>query len=256
MTEPGSVRIDVEGIGFDPLTEAQAEDRITDAFNARQGGTVIFINVDVAVRIRRDPSLAPMVSAADLVLADGMPLIWASRLARSPLPERVAGSTMLARMAARCAREGIPVMLVGGQPGSAESAAAALTAASPDLRAGWHTPPFGFENDPDAMAELDGALERFGRCVCFVGLGFPKQERLMAALRQGRPDWWFFASGGGIDFLAKGDRASSWMQKSGLEWLHRLSREPRRLARRYLIDDVPFAARMLASSAWRGRAAT
>lgn len=255
MPEPVS-RIDVEGIGFDPLSEQQAEDRITASFHAGRGGTVIFINVDVAVRMHRDPGLAPMVSAAELVLADGMPLVWASRLARTPLPERVAGSAILPRMAARCAEERIPVMIVGGQPGSAERAAAALVATSPNLRVGWHTPPFGFERDPAALADLDGALNRFGRCLCFVGLGFPKQERLMTRLRQDRPDWWFFASGGGIDFLANGDRASSWMQKSGLEWAHRLSREPRRLARRYLVDDVPFAARMLASSAWRGRSAT
>lgn len=253
---PGPARVQVDGIGFDPLDERQMEDTIAAAYLAGRGGTVVFVNVDVAVRMRRDPSLLAMVEAADLVLADGMPLVWASRLAKMPLPERVAGSTMLGRLSSRCAREGIPVMVMGGQPGSAQSAADSLTTASPGLRVGWHTPPFGFENDPAARAGIDGALDRFGRCLCFVGLGFPRQERLMSVLRESRPDWWFIASGGGIDFLARGDRAATWMQKSGLEWLHRLGREPRRLARRYLIDDIPFATRMLASSALRGWSAS
>ena len=246
-------RIEVADIRFDPVGEESAVDTITHSFQAGEGGTVVFINVDVGVRIHRDASLASIVEEADLVLADGMPLVWASRLARTPLPERVAGSTMLGLLAARAARDRIPVMLVGGKPGSAEVAARALMDQHPGLNAGWHTPPFGFEQDEAALAAIDDALDGFGRCLCFVGLGFPKQERLMRKLRDRRPDWWFIASGGGIDFLAKDDRAPGWMQKSGMEWMHRLTREPKRLARRYLIDDVPFAARMLASSAWRGR---
>ena len=71
-------------------------------------------------------------------------------------------------------------------------------------------------------------------------------ERLSAT----RPDWWFIASGGSIDFVARGDRAPVWMQRSGLEWLHRLSREPKRLARRYLIEGIPFVASLLTASAW------
>lgn len=206
---------------------------------------MVFVNLDVLVKMRRRPELTGLVSPAELVFADGMPVIWASRLQRTPLPERVAGASLLGQIAARCAADGIPVMLLGGRPGCAERAVAALEAAHPALRAGWHAPPYGFEDDPGAGEAIDGALEGFGRGVCFVGLGFPKQERLMADLAAKRPDWWFVASGGSIDFLAHDDRAPIWMQQAGLEWLYRLRREPRRLARRYLIEDLPFAVRLL-----------
>ena len=144
-------------------------------------------------------------------------------------------------------------MLLGGRPGSAEQAVNSLRAARPSLRASWHTPPYGFEGDRTAIGAIEAALDSFGRCLCFVGLGFPKQERLMESLAAQRPDWWFIASGAGIDFLGGGSRAPKWMQRAGMEWLYRLSREPRRLGRRYLIEDAPFATRLLLSSAWRGR---
>jgi len=243
-------RIRIADIRFDPLDEPRAEDRVVRDFQAGRGGRVVFVNVDVAAKVRRDPRLGHLVSGADLVLADGMPLIWASRLRHTPLPERVAGSTMLSLLAARAAAEGVPIMLVGGQPGSAEAATSRLLQANPGLRAGWHTPPFGFQNDPAAMVSLEKAMDGFGPCLCFIGLGFPKQERLMERLSATRPDWWFIASGGSIDFVARGDRAPVWMQRSGLEWLHRLSREPKRLARRYLIEGIPFVASLLTASAW------
>jgi N-acetylglucosaminyldiphosphoundecaprenol N-acetyl-beta-D-mannosaminyltransferase len=243
--------VDVAGLRFDPLDESAAVERVMSAFLRGSGGRAVFVNVDVAQKVAKEPDLAPLLSSADLVLADGMPLIWVSRLLGTPLPERVAGSTVLRLLAAQSASEGVPVMIVGGRPGSAEAAARALVESHPGLRAGWHTPPFGFESDPIALDALDHALDREGRCVCFVGLGFPKQERLMIELAKGRPDWWFIASGGGIDFLADGQRAPVWMQRSGLEWLHRLSREPKRLARRYLVDDIPFAARLFATATYQ-----
>lgn len=245
-------RIKVGGVDFDVLDESGAVDRIITAFGNGIGGRAVFVNVDVLVKLERQPGLVGLVEPADLVLADGMPLIWASRVQGTPLPGRVAGSTLLGLVVARSALEGVPVLVVGGRPGSAEAAVAALKQANPGLRAGWYTPPFGFEADPESRIALKEALDSFGPCLCFVGLGFPKQERLMAELAGRCPDWWFIASGGGIDFLARNDRAPGWMQRVGLEWAHRLSREPKRLAKRYLVDDVPYACRMLVA-AWRRR---
>lgn len=252
-TPQSTAKIPVAGVGFDPLSEATAVDRLVSSFKQGTGGRAVFVNVDVLVKLDRRPELLDLVSSAELVLADGMPLIWASRLQGTPLPERVAGSSLLPLLVARSAVEGIPVMIVGGKPGSAETAAETLKAAHPGLRVGWHTPPFGFEDDPGATVALEHALDGFGRCMCFLGLGFPKQELLMADLSTNRRDWWFIACGGGIDFLARNDRAPVWMQRGGLEWAYRLIREPKRLARRYLIEDIPYASRMLTAAAWRGR---
>lgn len=241
----------VAGLHFDVLGESETVDRLLASFGRGLGGQVVFVNVDVALQARRDPALRPLVEGADLVLADGMPLVWASRLRGEPLPERVAGSTVLTRLLDRAAAENVPVMLLGGRPGAAEAVVEALLSAHPAARAAWHTPPFGFEHDPAATAAIHEALDSFGRCLCFVGLGFPKQEKLMASLASSRPDCWFIASGGGIDFLGEGNRAPPWMQHRGMEWLYRLVREPKRLARRYLLDDLPFAVRILVASAWQ-----
>ena len=251
LGSPG--RLPVAGLEFDPLTQNGAMDHLVDRFRGGQGGQAVFVNVDVAVKAKHEPDLRTLVQRADLVLADGMPLVWTSRLLGTPLPERVAGSTVLSGMLHRAADEDLPVMLLGGRPGSAETAVRSLRAARPALRAGWHTPPYGFERDPAATEGIEAALDSFGRCLCFVGLGFPKQEKLMESLAARRPDWWFIAAGAGIDFLGGGGRAPRWMQRAGMEWVYRLSREPKRLGRRYLIEDAPFAARLLVSSAWRGR---
>ncbi|HMC39633.1 MAG TPA: WecB/TagA/CpsF family glycosyltransferase [Acidimicrobiales bacterium] len=240
------------GIDLDAMHEAEAVEHVLSSFQSGRGGRAIFVNVDVALQVRRHPELTQIAQSADLVLADGMPLIWAARLQNTAIPERVAGSTVLCRLVDRAAREGVPVMLLGGRPGAAQDAVGLLGSLHPGLRAGFHTPPFGFEDDPAAVTALQEAVDSFGRCICFVGLGFPKQERVMESLAARRPDWWFVASGGGIDFLAEGRRAPGWMQRTGLEWLYRLGREPKRLGRRYLVDDLPFAAGVLLSSAWRG----
>ena len=246
-------RLPVAGLEFDPLSQSEVIDQLFSRFREGHGGRAVFVNIDVAVRAQRDPSLRPLVEQADLVLADGMPLVWASRLLHTPLPERVAGSTVLTGILKRAVDEDLPVMLVGGKPGSAEAAVESLRAGRGPIRAGWHTPPFGFERDPAAMEAIEASLDSFGRCLCFVGLGFPKQEKLMEALAKRRPDWWFIATGAGIDFLGGGRRAPRWMQRAGMEWMYRLAREPKRLARRYLIEDAPFAARLLVASAWQGR---
>jgi N-acetylglucosaminyldiphosphoundecaprenol N-acetyl-beta-D-mannosaminyltransferase len=121
----------------------------------------------------------------------------------------------------------------------------------PGLRlAGYESPSLGFDQRPE---EYDGVCDRVRTAVpdmVFVGLGFPKQERVISRLSSTMPSTWFMGCGAAIGFVAgTHKRAPRWMQRSGLEWLHRLGSEPRRLARRYLVHDLPFAVRLLASSA-------
>jgi N-acetylglucosaminyldiphosphoundecaprenol N-acetyl-beta-D-mannosaminyltransferase len=246
-------RVTLAGLDFDPLDHDRTANILLSSFESGLGGRMIFVNVDVALRVERRPELADVIVRADLVLADGMPLVWTSRLQRTPLPERVAGSSMLIMLCRLAAEKNIGVLLIGGRPGSGESAVQRLSEANPGLHISWFTPPYGFEDNPTQCAEIDATIQAFGRCLCFVGLGFPKQERLMQILNDRFPECWFIATGGSIDFVAEGSRAPSWMQKSGLEWLHRLGREPKRLGRRYLVDDLPFALKLLMTSAWRRR---
>nr|BFE83688.1 hypothetical protein GCM10020093_062890 [Planobispora longispora] len=107
-------------------------------------------------------------------------------------------------------------------------------------------PPYGFEQCPESYAAVRDALLAAAPRLVFVGLGFPKQDRLIAALREDLPTTWFVGCGAAVSFTAGAvPRAPGWMQRVGLEWLFRLCSEPGRLARRYLVNDLPFALRLL-----------
>jgi N-acetylglucosaminyldiphosphoundecaprenol N-acetyl-beta-D-mannosaminyltransferase len=186
-----------------------------------------------------------------------MPLLWASRLQRTPLPERVAGSSLIRTLPAASRDAGASVFLLGGDPGVADVAAEELLRTTPGLEiAGTHCPPVGFEDSPAQLTAIDAALETAKPDIVFVGLGFPKQEHLILRLKSRFPKIWFVSCGISLSYLS-GDvtRAPVWAQRLGLEWLHRLVHEPRRLARRYLVEGLPFFALLLAS-ALRHRVAT
>ena len=234
----------IDGIDFDAVDEAGAISRIMGELKAGRGGFVITPNIDILRQLRR-PAHRDLAQAADLVLADGMPVVWASRLLRRPLPARVAGSSLIFTLSRAAAAANVAIYLLGGVEGAAERAAARLS--SDGVRvAGWMCPPFGFEHDARQLEMIRSTLADARPSIVYVGLGFPKQERLIVALREQFPEVWFIGCGGSIAFAAGDiDRAPSGLQKVGLEWVHRLAMEPKRLARRYLIDDMPYAIALL-----------
>jgi N-acetylglucosaminyldiphosphoundecaprenol N-acetyl-beta-D-mannosaminyltransferase len=177
-----------------------------------------------------------------------MPLVWAARLKGTPLPERVAGSSLIEPLAARAAREGRSMYLLGGSPRAAEGTAAKLQAQNPDLKvAGWSSPTFSESPTPDQVAGVLAEVARTKPDLLLVGIGSPKQERLIGQLRSHAPSTWMIGVGISFSFLAgQVARAPEWMRDAGLEWVHRLVQEPRRLARRYLRDDASFALELFA----------
>lgn len=242
-------RVEVDGIGFHAVTEAQVLDRVFDDLSTGVGGFVVTPNVDILRQLRR-PRLRAITDRAHLVVADGMPVVWASRLAANPLPGRVTGSSLLMTISARAARSGRTTFLLGGDPGIAERAADRLSAGNPGLKvAGWHVPPFGFQHDHQQMAAIRHSLAAASPDIVFVGLGFPKQEHLILELHESFPATWFVGCGGSLTMAAgEVERAPLWAQRSGLEWVHRLVKEPRRLIGRYLVHDAPYAAGLLLRS--------
>jgi len=207
-------------------------------------------NVDILRRVARDPDLHRQVAAAEIVVADGKPLIWASRIAGDRLPARVPGSDLIWSLSAAMAEAGRSVYLLGGRPGTAGQAEEVLRQRFPDLKLAGHlSPPFGFDSRPEEYAAVCDEVVEAAPDLVFVGFGAPRQERVIARLRPRLPQSWFLGCGAAIGFVAGvHSRAPGWMQESGLEWVHRLALEPRRLMRRYLVDDAPFAARLLAGS--------
>lgn len=250
-TMHGIGTVSVAGLDFDPVSEDQVVSRIIRDLEDGRGGWVVPANIDVCRQIRRDRAARELVSGASLVVADGMPLVWATRLRGDPLPERVTGSSMIFRLTAAAAENGKSIYLLGGKPGIPERAATELAHRYPGLLvAGADAPPVGFDRQPETFAAVRARLEEARPAVVYVGLGFPKQERVIAALAPALPGTWFIGCGAAIPFAAGAlPRAPLWMQRFGLEWLHRLMREPRRLFRRYLLADLPFAVRLLLMSA-------
>jgi N-acetylglucosaminyldiphosphoundecaprenol N-acetyl-beta-D-mannosaminyltransferase len=230
---------------------------LLDELDAGRGGWIATPNVDHLRRVGRDPSFAALCARADLAVPDGMPLVWASRLQGTPLPERVAGSDLVWRLSAAAAERGRSVFLLGGAPGTAEGAANVLRVHYPGLRvAGTHCPSPGFEGDEQAVALLVDALRVAGPDIVYVALGTPKGEWLIERHRETLPRSWWVPVGISFSFVTGAvRRAPRWMQRAGLEWLHRLAQEPRRLVRRYIVDDMPFALALLGGAAL-GRAAT
>ncbi|MEU8244835.1 WecB/TagA/CpsF family glycosyltransferase [Nonomuraea sp. NPDC048916] len=232
------------------ITEAGVADHVSGAWARGRGGAIVTANVDIVRAATRDPELAALVGRSELVVADGMPVVWAGRLAGVPIPERVTGASLVHSLSERAARDGRSVYLLGGDPGVPEAAAAALTGRYPELRiAGTDAPPYGFDGEPEARRDAAGRVLAARPDLVLVGLGFPRQERLILELRSALPAAWYLGCGAGIAMAAgQFSRAPRALQSVGGEWLHRLVLEPRRLAGRYLRDDAPFAVALLAGA--------
>jgi N-acetylglucosaminyldiphosphoundecaprenol N-acetyl-beta-D-mannosaminyltransferase len=245
-------RVDLDGTGIDRITEAEVVAVVRDALAHGRGGRIVTPNIDILRRAQTDTEAREHLGGADLIVADGMPLVWASRLGGTPLPERVAGSSLIWSLSAGLGLDRRSIFVVGGDPGDNGAARAAdrLAGTCPGLRvAGTLCPDFGFERDPATYEQSCAKVIDADPDLVFVGLGFPKQERMIAKLRPGLPKAWFIGCGAAVNFVA-GDtaRAPRWMQRTGLEWAHRLGSEPRRLAGRYLRHDAPYALKLLAQA--------
>lgn len=235
--------IELFGMPFHALTFERAVAMMIDMARGDQSRYVVTANVDHVIRFSRQPDVRRLYTQADLVVADGMPLIWASRLLGMPLPERVAGSDLMPALCAAAESEGLSVFFLGGADDAAEAAARVLKTRHPALKiAGIHVPPFGFERDAEASKIALDAVRSARPDILFVGLGSPKQEHWIAAHRETCGAKLSIGVGITFSFVAgRVQRAPRWMQRCGLEWLHRLCQEPRRLWKRYLVDDTAFA---------------
>jgi N-acetylglucosaminyldiphosphoundecaprenol N-acetyl-beta-D-mannosaminyltransferase len=242
-------RLRIGRVWVDALTFDQALVEIEELVDRGEGGAVFTPNVDHVVKAESNEAFKKAYDRVSLSLADGMPLIWASPLLGCRLPERVAGSDILLPVLQLAARRRWRVYLLGGASGVAEACSRLLTEEMGITVAGWD----------DARIESDGSDptgQSFARAraakpdLIFVALGPPKQELWIArSLDMLRPAV-SLGVGASLDFLVgKYRRAPAWMGRYGLEWLYRLSQEPRRLWRRYLVESPRFLG--IVFSTWR-----
>lgn len=226
----------------DPVTQSGALDVIDTLVQSRNGGYVLTPNVDHVVLAEQSPALCEAYDAASLSLADGMPIVWASRLLGRRLPEKVSGSDLVLPLMARAEARGWSVYLLGGGPGVGRRAAAVLEERFPALRIVGVAAPMvsgairSSANDAVARRVRDANPD-----IVLVALGCPKQELWMHAYARTLMPSVALGIGASLDFIAGTvRRAPRWMSRAGLEWLWRLLREPRRLWRRYLVRDPSF----------------
>lgn len=245
-------RVTILGVPVDAVTVTEAVDAFRSFIRLRRNALACSLNVDLCMRVQHDPELRDIYLSAELVLVDGTPMMWAARFLGTPLPDRVSGSDFLPTFCSVAANEGFSVFLLGGAPGIAARAAAWLEERNPGLRiAGTYAPPMGFERDETENARTIDRVRRARPDVLFAALGSPKQEKWLFCSRHAMEVPVSMGVGSSLDYLAgRLRRAPTWMQRAGLEWSYRLAQEPRRLWRRYLIEDSPFVyhvikARML-----------
>lgn len=243
------------GLRFAAVTLHEAARMLVEAGADRRKGLVVTPNVDHLVIIHRDASARLVYQSASWVFADGMPIVWLSRVLHPPgVPERVTGSDLLPLVASQSAERGLRLFFCGGAAGVAERLVARLQEATPRMNiVGTYSPPLGFESDPDESARMVRRCNDARPDILFLGLGTPKQElwayRHLSELNVGP----ILCFGGAFD-LAAGlkARAPRWLRNAGLEWAWRLAYEPRRLWKRYLVQDVVFAV-LAVKEAIRGR---
>ena len=239
--------MDLFGVSIHNLTLSGVLARVREHLAQAGNHYVVTLNVDHVVRLQKDAEFRQAYRNASLVVPDGMPILWASRLLGTPLRERITGSDLVPKVCQLAAELGHAVYFLGGSEGVAERAAENLKAAWPALRvAGTYAPPFGFESDLLENQRIADQINQAKPSILFLALGAPKQEKWIARHIHELEIRIAFCIGSALDYPAGvAKRAPLWMQKGGLEWFWRLLREPKRLARRYLVDDLVFLTILL-----------
>ena len=240
----GRPRLDLFGVHIDCIDRDAALDRIRGFLESGTSHQIVTVNLDFLYLAEQNLEFRDTINEADLAVADGMPIVWVSHLLGTPLPRRITGVELAGDCCRLAANHGESVFLLGGAPGVAEVAAERARELYPGLRVNTYAPPIG----PITPAEDERMVERIQQArpgFLFVALGAPRQDLWIRAHRErlGVP----VAMGVGcvVDLLAgTSKRAPAWMQSTGFEWSYRLMREPGRLWRRYLLDDLPLLGRL------------
>jgi N-acetylglucosaminyldiphosphoundecaprenol N-acetyl-beta-D-mannosaminyltransferase len=247
-------RIGLGNLSIDTYSEdALVQDVLHHALHGRKTRQIVTANAQFYVLAEQHAGFRWCLDTAEYICADGMPIVWAcNRYGKTTVP-RIAGVDLIEDVCRQGASEGIRVFLLGGRPNSAAKTAAILEARYRGIIiAGVSCPPFGFEKKPETLHPILEQIAAAEPHIIFVGLGAPKQELFIDEhVRKLRVPI-AIGIGGSFEIIA-GDisRAPQWMQSTGLEWAYRLSQEPRRLWKRYLIGNTQFLTSVLK---WRYRA--
>ncbi|GAB1539432.1 exopolysaccharide biosynthesis glycosyltransferase VpsK [Scytonema sp. NUACC21] len=235
-------RVHILNSSFDPVTTQETVDWAIRSIQQGKRGYICTVNVAILMMMRNNERLAKFVNKAALIVADGQPIIWASRLFATPLPHRVAGIDLIDELAAVSEQLGLHIYLLGATMEVITAAVSKLQSKYPRLN-------ISFDNGyftPQQAAERAEAICQSGADILFVGMGVPRQEYFLEEHWANLGVKLAIGIGGSFDVIAgRKKRAPLWVQEVGLEWLYRLLQEPRRLWKRYLFTNLQFLYRLL-----------
>lgn len=229
-------------------TFAQLQRVVTDRFMGKQGFALATINLDHLVKLHRDSAFYGAYATQDLIVADGNPIVWLSRLAGRPV-DLMPGSELVVPLTEWATEANRSIALFGSTPESLQDAAHALRVAVPGAQIVCQiAPEFGFDpTGPAAKAALE-EINASGASLCFLALGAPKQERFAAYGREISPTVGFASIGAGLDFLSGTQTRAPWIvRKVAMEWLWRMLSNPKRLTKRYMECALILPAQMRAA---------
>lgn len=225
---------------IDNLTMEETLQIVDKLIKEDKAAYVVTPNVDHIVQLETNKELQDVYANASLILTDGKPLQWIAKWYGTPIKEKISGSDLFPRLCDMAARKGYKMFFLGAAEGVATKAAENLINRYNGLQVvGTYSPPYGFEKSPEEMLKITRLIKEAAPDMLIVGLGCPKQEKFMYhhCRELGVPI--SFGLGASFDFEAGNiKRAPKWMSEHGLEWLFRITQDPQRMAKRYLVDDL------------------
>lgn len=225
----------VNNVNMDEAIQA-----IEDMIASEKKSYIVAINVDVVMKIENDSYLKDITDHADMVLVDGKPLEWIAKWHKRPIKAKISGSDLVPILCERAAEKGYSIFIIGGKEGIAEKAKQNLERDLPGIRiVGTYAPPFGFEKDKKELIRINEMISNAHPEILITCFGCPKQEKWIYENYQKYDAKVSVCAGATVDFLAGNvNRAPKWMSDHGLEWFYRFLQEPKRMFKRYFVDDI------------------
>lgn len=233
-------RVPFLGINIDNLTLDETIDRIFSFIREKKPVQIVGVNVDQIVRVNQNTYSKKIFNEAKLVFVDGKPIMAMSKLLGYPIKQRTTGPDLMEEICKKGAKFGYKIFLLGAGPGVAVKCGKILMNKYPGIVVvGSYSPPFGFEKNKEEINKINEMLKTSEADMLFVGMGSPKQDIFIYENMDKYQIPVSFSMGAALDFIAGNiERAPRWMINCGLEWAHRISQNPKRLWKRYLVDDM------------------
>ena len=222
------------------ITMKEAIDEVDKMIINKEKGYVVAINVDVVMKMEEDLLLREISDKAYLTVVDGKPLIWISKLQKKPIVEKISGSDLVPNLCELANDKGYSIFIIGGKSGVADQAKIKLEEKYKRIKiVGTYSPPIGFENNEKELDTINQMINKAKPDLLFACLGCPKQEKWIYNNIEKYNAKVSICAGATVDFLAGNiKRAPKWISNIGLEWFYRFLQEPKRLFKRYFIDDI------------------